>query len=94
MKLSPSATNPCRTGFLPPPIPLTTDSNEKTYTKENSVLFKLRTNPTDANSMMYEIAVPYLNTGTCLEVFKFKELLDKVFVGQNVTTGLPMYALS
>ena len=81
MKLSPSATNPRRTGFLPPPIPLITETTEKKYAKENLVLFKLKINPTNAESMMYEIVVPYFNTGTCLKVFKSKELLDKVFIG-------------
>jgi hypothetical protein len=53
------------------------------------VLFKLRAVPTNATSQLYSLSVPYYNTGTPERWILFRKDLDKVLIGQNITTGPP-----
>ena len=47
-----------------PPIPLIKEE-EKAYAKGSYTTLKLRANPAEENSPIYEIQVPYFKSGTC-----------------------------
>jgi len=49
--------------------------------------YKLRNIPSDNSSPVYKLTIPYFGTGTCKEWLKFRDNLDKMLIGQNVTTG-------
>ena len=49
--------------------------------------YKLHNNPTEENSPVYELSVPYFLTGTCKEWLLFRRNLNKVITGQNVMGG-------
>ena len=48
---------------------------------------KLRSNPAEENSPIYEIQVPYLKSGTCEQFLEFMDKVQAVIVGRNLTTG-------
>jgi hypothetical protein len=76
-----------------PPIPL--ERPERVALESGSyVSFKLRAVPTDATSQLYSLSVPYYNTGTPERWILFRKDLDKVLIGQNITTGPPTYAMT
>ena len=56
--------------------------------------YKLRTTPADASSPVYELAVPFFDSGTPEEWIKFRRGLKAVLKGQNVTTGPPSFAVA
>ena len=56
-----------------PPIPLIKEE-EKAYAKGSYTTLKLRSNPAEENSPIYEIQVPYFKSGTCEQ---FLEFMDK-----------------
>jgi len=56
--------------------------------------YKLRNVPEDESSPTYELSVPYFGTGTPEEWLKFRKNLEKVVVGQNVTTGPGRYTVA
>ena len=62
-----------------PLIPLIKEE-EKAYAKGLYTL-KLRSNP------IYEIQVPYFNSGTCDQFLEFMDKVQAVIIGQNLTTG-------
>jgi hypothetical protein len=66
----------------------------KTLSKDECLMFKLRSVPTDDNLTTYEITVGYFKTGTPEELLLFLQNLCKIFVGQNVTTGPNRYAIT
>ena len=47
--------------------------------------------PGDSTSGKYVIKIPRLDSGTPEEWIVFVDLVQKALVGQNVTTGPPMY---
>ena len=69
-----------------PPIPLERDP-PRALVKGEYLAYRLRNDPTDESSPTYELAVPYFNTGTCEEWLKFRANVNKVLLGQHVTTG-------
>ena len=54
---------------------------------------KLRLVPTVDKNPMYDLVVPYFKNGTPEEWLKFQLNLNQVFVGQNLTTAVPKYAM-
>ena len=56
--------------------------------------FKLRTNPTEANSQIYEMRVRTFKTGTVEQFILWKRDLNKVLVGQNVTALMQKFAMA
>ena len=69
-----------------------TDSSTATrdaehLTKVIQLTFKLRTNPTNANSATYELTVAYFCTGTPEEWLLVRKAILEVCTGQNLTTG-------
>lgn len=82
-----------RARMIPPPIPL--ERPERQVLEDgNYVSFKLRAVPLDTESQLYSLSVPYFSTGTPESWILFRKNLDKVLVGQNVTTGPPTYAMA
>ena len=69
-----------------PPIPLERD-DVRSLKRGDYLAYKLRNVPGDDSSPVYELCVPYFGTGTCEEWLKFRNNLEKVLLGQNVTTG-------
>ena len=72
--------------WLIPPIPLEQPAKKDLQRGEYQT-YKLCNNPSEENSLVYELSVPYFGTGTCKEWLLFRRNLDKVITGQNVTGG-------
>ena len=79
--------------FVPPPIPYERPE-KKELKKSEYVTMKLRSDPAEAESQTYELAVPYFRSGTPEEWLLFVRALQKVIVGQNITTGPNKYAMA
>ena len=69
-----------------PPIPLIKEE-EKAYATGSYTTLKLRSNPAEDNSPIYEIQVPYFKSGTCEQYLEFMDKVQAVIIGQNLTTG-------
>ena len=69
-----------------PPITLIKEE-DKAYAKGSYTTLKLRSNPTEENSPIYEIQVPYFKSGTCEQYLEFMDKVQAVIIGQNLTTG-------
>ena len=82
-----------KSGFLPPPIPFE-KPKKATLGKEDYLAMKLRSNPADEKSGLYDLVVPYFHNGTAEEWFGFTKNLANVFIGQNLTTGPTQYAMA
>ena len=61
--------------------------------KDECVTFKLRSSPTDENSLTYEVMVPFFRNGTPEELLVFLKQVRRVIVGTNTTEGPNKYAL-
>ena len=64
-----------------------------TLRKDQYLTFKLRSTPTDETSTTYNLTAPFFRNKTPEELLLFIDNIKKVMVGQNMTTGLPKYAL-
>ena len=80
-------------GFAPPPIPLERPS-VKELEKDQYLSLKLRSIPGRATSAEYTLNVPYFQSGTAEEWLKFLQSLDRVFTGQNLTTGPNKFSMA
>ena len=56
--------------------------------------FKLRCNPTQADSQVYELKARSFDTGTVEQFILWKRDLDKIIMGQNVTRPIDKYAMA
>jgi hypothetical protein len=56
--------------------------------------FKLRAVPTNPDSQLNSLSVPYYTTGTPEQWILIRKNLDKVLIGQHITTGHPAYAMT
>jgi hypothetical protein len=75
-----------------PPIPLVRPAEEKLKLTE-TCKFKLWSNPADKDSLTYEVVVKQFKSGTPEEFIQTVVALDKIFKGQDITTGPEQYAL-
>ena len=66
-------------GFLAPLIPLEVSKEKVKLNKDEYLAMKLRSVLSDNKSPVYKLAVPYFNTGTTEEWFKFEKSLKRVF---------------
>ena len=80
-------------GFAPPPIPLE-KPEVKELEKDQYLALKLKSIPNRANSAEYTLNVPYFQSGTPEEWLKFLQNLERVFVGQNLTTGPNKFSMA
>ena len=78
--------------LLVAPIPLERPK-KKELRKDDYLTFKLRNNPTDANSTTYDATVPYFSSGKPEEVLDFVRDVNRVIVGQGITNAPGKYAL-
>lgn len=93
MKMS-TAANKLNSNFeLPPPIPLRRPTLPEP-TKLETLIIKLRSDPTDANSQTYDLPVRIFKTGTPEEWLLFVKDLRRVIAGQNITTGPNKYSMT
>jgi hypothetical protein len=67
--------------------------SKKELKKDECLTFKLRSSPNDANSLTYEITVPFFRNGSPEELLLFLKLVDRVLAGTNTTSGPNKYAL-
>jgi len=74
------------------PIPLERP-DKKPLRKDESLTFKLRNNPAEADSTTYEFTIRFFETGTPEECLDFVRDTKRVITGQNITTGPAKYAL-
>jgi hypothetical protein len=56
--------------------------------------FKLRCNPTQADSQLYELKARSFDTGTVEQFILWKRDLDKILMGQNVTRPIDKFAMA
>ena len=89
----PSKTSSTRSGFAPPPIPLEKPP-VKELDKDQYLALKLKSIPTRNNSAEYTLNVPYFQSGTPEEWLKFLQNLERVFLGQNLTTGPNKFSMT
>jgi hypothetical protein len=73
------------------PIPLERKEKKK-YGKNEVLSYKLRSNPAEENSPVYEFSVPFFEAGTPEEVIDFVVDVERVITGLNMTNGPPKYA--
>ena len=76
----------------PPPLPLIPEMDPNQ--DEQMLSFKLYSNPTDTTSTKLTFAVRMLNgSENCRSAIQFWRDVQKLFIGMNVTDGLPQYQL-
>ena len=66
----------------------------KELAKDQYLALKLKSVPGQATSAEYTLNVPYFQSGTPEEWLKFLQNLDRVFVGQNLTTGPNKFSMA
>ena len=80
-------------GFAPPPIPLERPE-AKELEKDQHLTLKLRAVPGRQTSGEYTLNVPYFQSWEPEEWLKFIQNLNKVFIGQNMTTYPARFAMA
>ena len=75
-----------------PPIPLKAET--KTYKKEDCVVIKCRSNPSETTSTTYDLSVPMFKDGNPEEWLKWVKNVERAAKGQNMTTGPTKFALA
>ena len=80
-------------GFAPPPIPLERPE-AKELEKDDYVSLKLKTVPRSSTSAEYSLNVPYFRSGTPEEWLKFMTNMERVFIGQNLSTGAHKFSMA
>ena len=80
-------------GFAPPPIPLERPA-AKELEKDQYLALKLKSVPGRASSGEYTLNVPYFQSGEPEEWLKFMQSLNKVFVGQSLTSAPNKFAMA
>ena len=75
-----------------PPIPLTRSVEKKTKLTE-TCKFKLWSNPGDKESLTYEVVVKFFKSGAPEEYIQTVIALERIFKGQDITTGPDQYAM-
>ena len=82
-----------KTGFPPPPIPLE-QSAYKDLQKDDYLTMKLWSIPNKSNSPVYKLNVPYYKDRTPEEWLKFLINLNKIIIGQDLSTGTTQFAMA
>eukprot|EP00957_Ditylum_brightwellii_P157768 12008038-Ditylum_brightwellii.AAC.1 len=80
-------------GNKPPPIPFYMPDSEKKLSPSDYQIYKLRTNPKDKKSVVYNLVVKYYEVGTPEEWLKFMEVIAQVIKGQGIQDGDVTYSL-
>eukprot|EP00957_Ditylum_brightwellii_P096673 7362634-Ditylum_brightwellii.AAC.1 len=77
----------------PPPIPFYVKDDSKKLSPSDYQTYKLRTNPKDEKSAVYNLAVPYYKVGTLEEWLQFVGAITQVIKGQDIQDGDAAYLL-
>eukprot|EP00957_Ditylum_brightwellii_P183263 13959792-Ditylum_brightwellii.AAC.1 len=80
-------------GKKPPPIPFYMPDNEKKLSLSDYQTYKLRTNPKDKKSAVYNLVVKYYKVGTTEEQLQFMDDIAQVIKGQGIQDGDAAYSL-
>lgn len=75
-----------------PPIPLARSIEEKPKLTD-TCRFKLWSNPRDKESLTYEVVVKFFKSGTPEEFIQTVIALERIFKGQDLTTGPDQYSM-
>jgi len=79
---------------VPPPILFKRSHWAKDTDNAMVSTFKLRCNPTQADSQLYELKARSFDTGTVEQFILWKRDLDKILMGQNVTRPIDKFAMA
>ena len=74
-------------------IPLIREQPAK-IPKSERIILKLRSNPSQTDSQTYEISTYAFDHGSPEEWLHHQEVMRKIFIGQNATTGPQRFALA
>eukprot|EP00957_Ditylum_brightwellii_P135757 10353408-Ditylum_brightwellii.AAC.1 len=74
-------------GNKPPPIPFYMADDAKKLSLSDYQTYKLRTNPKDEKSAVYNLAVKYYEVGTLEEWLQFMDAITQVIKGQVIQDG-------
>eukprot|EP00957_Ditylum_brightwellii_P073026 5549260-Ditylum_brightwellii.AAC.1 len=77
----------------PRPIPFYMPDNEKKLSPSDYQTYKLRTNPKDKNSAVYNLVVKYYKVGTPEKWLQFMEAITQVIKGQDIQDRDAAYLL-
>ena len=88
-----SKNNKSNNGFAPPPITLERPA-AKELEKDQYLALKLKSVPGRATSGEYTLNVPYFQLGEAEEWLEFLQNLNKVFVGQNLTSAPNKFSMA
>lgn len=64
------------------------------FNKGDGQTYKLKNDPSDADSPVFEVSIRYFSGGSCEEFLIFETNLKVVFKGQNVTDGPGRFAVT
>eukprot|EP00957_Ditylum_brightwellii_P123413 9409532-Ditylum_brightwellii.AAC.1 len=80
----------CNFGNKPPPIPFYMPDNKKKLSPSDNQTYKLRTNPKDEESTVYNLVVKYYEAGTPKEWLQFMDTITQVIKGQYICVPAPL----
>jgi hypothetical protein len=83
-----------RSGVLPPPIGFAPSPWYKKEDDEGVMSFKLRSNPTDKNSLEYEMQAKIFDTGSVEQYVGWKRDLYKIIIGQHITRAQDKFTMA
>ena len=81
-------------GVVPPPIAFKPSLWHKNEGEEHVMSFKLRSNPTEKNSPVYELMAKSFATGSVEQFIQWKRDLHKIISGQNVTRVVDKFTMA
>eukprot|EP00957_Ditylum_brightwellii_P043728 3315909-Ditylum_brightwellii.AAC.1 len=80
-------------GNKPPPIPFYMLDSDKEWNPLDYQTYKLRTNPKDKKSAIYNLVVKYYKVGTPEERLQFMGVIAQVIKGQYIQDRDAVYSL-
>ena len=83
-----------RANTIPPPILFKQTQWNKDVQGADTTTFKLRSNPSDKDSQLYELKARSFASGTVEQYILWKRDLDKIIKGQNVTRPNDKYEMA
>eukprot|EP00957_Ditylum_brightwellii_P063788 4840218-Ditylum_brightwellii.AAC.1 len=83
----------CNQGSKPPPILFYMANDAKKLSPSDYQTYKLRTNPKDKKSAVYNFVVKYYKVGTPEEWLQFMDAIMQVIKGQDIQDRDAAYSL-
>eukprot|EP00957_Ditylum_brightwellii_P069810 5300804-Ditylum_brightwellii.AAC.1 len=80
-------------GSKPPPIPFYVKDDSKKLSLSDYQIYKLRTNPKDEKSAVYNFVIKYYKVGTLEEWLQFMDAITQVIKGKGIQDGDAAYSL-